>query len=82
MLNTVSIHARHLLFLRTFFTIFTISVGFLRIKNTNPRIKNLSRLLRKNLSSFIWVSTVLIHGNKKPTEIVKIEFKRQSSIAI
>ena len=48
--NTVTIHTRHVLYIRTLLK--TIQAG---INNTNPLIKNLSRLLRKNLGSFMQV---------------------------
>ena len=54
MLKTVSIHAKHMLFLRALLT--TLQAGN---KITNSLIKNLSKLLWKNLGSFIRVSTVL-----------------------
>ena len=47
-------HAEHVLFIRTLLR--ALKAG---IKNTNPLIKNLSRLLRKNPVCFMWVSTVL-----------------------
>ena len=53
MLKTVSVHARHVLYIRTLLR--TLQAG---IKKTNPLVKNLSRLLRKYLGSFIRVSTV------------------------
>ena len=49
-LKTVLIQARNVLYIRTLLK--TIQAG---INNTNPLIKNLSRLLRKNLGSLMQV---------------------------
>ena len=46
-------HAKHVLYVRTRFR--TLQAG---IENINSLIKNLTRLLRKILGSFMWVSTV------------------------
>ena len=54
-LKTVSSHARHVLYIRTLLR--TLQAG---IKNTNPLITNFFSLLRKNLGSFMQVSTVLL----------------------
>ena len=48
-------HAKHVVYIRTLLR--TLKA---RIKNTDPLIKNLSRLLRKNLGHFMWVSIVYI----------------------
>ena len=53
MLKTVPIHARHVLYRRTLLR--TLKAG---IENTNPIIKKLSRLLKKNLRSFMRISAV------------------------
>ena len=46
------------------------------IKNTNPLIKNLSRLLGKNLRSFVWVSTVnSLDRNMLHAKIAAIDHK-------
>ena len=45
-------HAKHVLYVGTLLR--TIQAG---IENTSPLINNLSRLLRKNLCSSMWVST-------------------------
>ena len=46
------------------------------IKNTNPLIKNLSRLLGKNLRSFVWVSTVKsLDRNMLHAKIAAIDHK-------
>jgi len=52
-LKTRSMHAKHVLYIRTL--VRTLHAG---IKNANPPIKSQFRLLRKNLDSFIRVSTV------------------------
>ena len=57
MLKAVQMDAKHVLYVRTLLR--TLQVG---IENTNPLIKNLSRLLRKNLCSSVRVSTVLLRG--------------------
>ena len=54
MLKTVSIHAKHVLYIRTLLR--TLEVG---IKNTDLPIKNLSRLLRKYLGCSMRFSTVI-----------------------
>ena len=52
-LKTVSVHARHVLYMRTLLR--TLQAG---INNTNLLVKSLSRLLRKCLVFFMRVSTV------------------------
>ena len=47
-------HAKHVVYIRTLLR--TLQAG---IKNTHPLFKNLSRLLSKNLGTFMPVSTVL-----------------------
>ena len=47
-------HAKHLLYVRTLLR--TVQAG---TENISQTIKNLSRLLRKNLGSFMRVSTVV-----------------------
>ena len=54
MLKTVSIHARHVLYVRTLLR--ALQAG---IKSTNPLTKNPSRLLRESLFAFMRVSTVV-----------------------
>ena len=53
MLKTVKMHAKHVVCIRTLYRAMQNGVV-----NTNPLIMNLSRLLRKNLGSFVRVSTV------------------------
>ena len=53
-LKTLSIHARHVLYIRTLLR--TLQAG---IEDTNPLITNIFRLLRKYLGSFMLVSIVL-----------------------
>jgi len=55
-LKTVSIYARHVLYIRILLR--TLQAG---IQNTNPLITNLARLIRKYLDSFIRVSTVYLY---------------------
>ena len=54
-LKAVSIHAKHVLYIRT--VVRALQAG---TKNTNPLIKNLSRLLRENLGSFMWASAEVV----------------------
>jgi len=54
-LKTVQMHVKHVLYIRTLLR--TLQAG---IQNTNPQIKNLSRLLRKNQGSFMQISTIVL----------------------
>ena len=63
-MKTVLMCARHVLYIETLLRV--LQAG---IKNTSPFIKNIARLSRKSLSSFIQVSTVthnysaiILHG--------------------